>query len=331
LRREMISVEKAIKYSIVIPVFNEEEVLPATYGRLTSVMQDIGEPYELIFVNDGSQDSTSDIVADLMRGDRRVRLLDFSRNFGHQIAITAGMDYACGEAIVIIDGDLQDPPELIPRMIEKWQAGYEVVYARRSRRQGETWLKKGTAALFYRVLGTLTETPIPLDTGDFRLIDRRVCDAMRGIREKNRFVRGLVSWVGFKQTAVDYVREERWAGESKYPLRKMLRFAWDGICSFSYKPLRISTWLGALVILVSLVYLVISLSQGLLGHTAINVQTELLVGAYLLSGVVLLALGIVGEYIGRICDESRGRPLYILRNQKEAAQSKVREVKRRVQ
>jgi len=324
-------VDKTIKYSIVIPVFNEEEVVVETYGRLTSVMQDIGESYELIFVNDGSQDSTADIIADLMRGDRRVRLLDFSRNFGHQIAITAGMDYAGGEAIVIIDGDLQDPPEVIPLMIEKWKAGYEVVYARRARRKGETWWKKGTAALFYRVLGTLAETRIPLDTGDFRLIDRKVCDAMRGIREKNRFVRGLVSWVGFKQVAIDYVREERFAGESKYPFRKMFRFAWDGICSFSYKPLRISTWVGTLVTVLSLVYLVFSLLQGLLSKTAIDVQSELTIGSYLLNGLVLLALGIVGEYIGRICDESRDRPLYILRNQKEAAQSKVREVRRRVQ
>lgn len=327
----MVSLNKTVNYSIVIPVFNEEEVVRETYLRLTAVMQDIGEPYELIFVNDGSEDHTGEIIDDLIHSDSRVRLLDFSRNFGHQIAITAGMDYARGEAVVIIDGDLQDPPEIIPLMIEKWKEGYEVVYARRTERKGETWFKKQTAALFYRVLGAVTDTSIPMDTGDFRLMDRKVCDAMRGIREKNRFVRGLVSWVGFKQTAIDYVREERFAGESKYPLKRMLHFAWDGISSFSYQPLKISTWAGAAVTIGSFSYLIVSLLHALFTQADFNAGAELMAGSFLLNGVVLLALGMVGEYISRICDESRGRPLYILRNQKEAGQSKVKEVRWRVQ
>jgi len=324
-------VAEALKYSIVIPVFNEEQVILETYRRLTAVMQEIGEAYELIFINDGSQDLTGDIIETLKHDDNRVRLLDFSRNFGHQIAITAGMDYAGGEAIVIIDGDLQDPPEVIPRMIEKWKEGYEVVYARRMQRQGETWLKKATAALFYRVLGTLTETRIPMDTGDFRLMDRKVCEAMRGLREKNRFVRGLVSWVGFRQTAIDYVREERFAGESKYPIQRMLGLAWDGISSFSYKPLKMSSWLGAIITPISLIYLAVVLFRGWSGQAAFDVQAGFMAGSFLLNGLVLLALGVLGEYVGRICDESRGRPLYILRNQKEAAQSKVKEMRWRVQ
>lgn len=322
---------KAVKYSVVIPVYNEEQVVLETYRRLSEVMQELDGPCELIFVNDGSRDLTGKIIEELMQDDQRIRLLDFSRNFGHQIAITAGIDYACGEAVVIIDGDLQDPPEVIPLMVEKWKEGYEVVFGRRAQRKGESWWKIGTAALFYRVLGRLTEIAIPFDTGDFRLLDRKVCDAMRGLREKNRFVRGLVSWVGFRQTAVEFIREERFAGQSKYPLKKMLHFAWDGISSFSYKPLQISLWLGSLVTTVSLIYLTASLLQAVFTHQALDSGGQLIAGSYLLNGLVLLSVGILGEYVGRICDESRGRPLYILRNQKEAARSKVREVRRSVQ
>lgn len=194
--------KRKVRYTIIIPVYNEEAVVHETYRRLTRVMESIGEPYELLFVNDGSQDRTAEIIEGLAESDECVKLLDFSRNFGHQIAITAGMDNARGDAIVIIDADLQDPPELIPQMIEKWQEGYDVVYAQRSKRKGETLFKKWTASLFYRTLRALTEVNIPLDTGDFRLIDRKVCDAMRSIREKNRFVRGLVSWVGFRHVTL---------------------------------------------------------------------------------------------------------------------------------
>lgn len=303
-----------IRYTIIVPVYNEEVVVQETYRRLTQVMAPLGEPYELLFVNDGSRDRTAEMIKEFAESDQCVKLLDFSRNFGHQIAITAGMDYARGDAVVIIDADLQDPPELIPQMIEKWQEGYEVVYARRAKRKGETLFKKWTASFFYRTLRVLTEVNIPLDTGDFRLIDRKVCATMRGIREKNRFVRGLVSWVGFRQAAIEYVREERFAGETKYPLKKMLRFSLDGITSFSYKPLRLASYLGFVISLASFVYLLFSLGQKLFSASTVAGWTSLIACVLLLNGVVLIILGILGEYVGRIYDETKNRPLYILRN-----------------
>jgi len=314
--------KRKVRYSIIIPVYNEEAVINETYRRLTQVMESSCEPYELIFVNDGSKDRTAEIINGFTKTDKCVRLLDFSRNFGHQIAITAGMDYAHGDAIVIIDADLQDPPELIPRMIEKWQEGYEVVYARRTSRKGEILFKRWTASLFYRTLRSLTEVNIPVDTGDFRLIDRNVCDAMQGIREKNRFVRGLVSWVGFRSTAIEYVREERLAGETKYPLKKMLRFSMDGITSFSYKPLKLATYLGCAVSLASFVCLAISLGQRLFTAGTGAGWTPLIACLMLLNGVTLIVLGILGEYIGRIYDETKNRPLYILRNRTREEQAK---------
>jgi len=316
-----------VLYTIIVPVYNEEEVIQETYRRLTRVMESINEPYELLFVNDGSRDQTGEIISAFARADERIRLLDFSRNFGHQIAITAGMDHARGNAIVIIDGDLQDPPELIPQMIEKWREGYEVVYAQRTQRKGETLFKKWTAALFYRVLGTMSEVKIPVDTGDFRLIDRKVCDALINIREKNRFVRGLVSWVGFRQTALEYVREERFAGETKYPLRKMLRFSLDGITSFSYKPLKLAMYLGFVVTSLSFVYLLISLAQKLFTASTSTGWAPLIACLMFLNGVMLVFFGILGEYIGRIYDESKNRPLYILRNQQQVERTRLKEVK----
>lgn len=313
-------------YSIIIPVYNEEAVVQETYRRLTRVMQVIGEPYELLFVNDGSRDRTAEIIEGLAESDNCVKLLDFSRNFGHQIAITAGMDYAGGDAIVIIDADLQDPPELIPQMIDKWREGYDIVYAQRAERKGETLFKKWTAALFYRTLRVLTEVDIPLDTGDFRLIDRKVCDAMRSLREKNRFVRGLVSWVGFRSAAVAYVREERFAGETKYPLKKMLRFSVDGITSFSYKPLKLATYLGFLISLASFIYLMISLGQRVFTNSTVAGWSSLIACLLLLNGVILIILGILGEYVGRIYDETKNRPLYILRNQEKADRARLKGV-----
>ncbi|MCG9968238.1 glycosyltransferase family 2 protein [Pelotomaculum terephthalicicum JT] len=309
--------KRNVRYTIIIPVYNEEAVVEETYRRLTRVMEATGEPYELLFVNDGSRDRTAELIESFAGSDKCVRLLDFSRNFGHQIAITAGMDYARGDAVVIIDADLQDPPELIPLMIDKWKEGYEVVYAQRSKRKGETLFKKWTAALFYRTLRALTEVNIPLDTGDFRLIDRKVCDAMRGVREKNRFVRGLVSWVGFRSTAVEYVREERFAGETKYPLKKMLRFSMDGIASFSHKPLKLAAYLGFMISFASFIYLVVSLAQGLFNTGAAAGWSSLIACLLLTDGVILIVLGILGEYVGRIYDETRNRPLYILRNKRE--------------
>ncbi|AOQ25329.1 putative glycosyltransferase [Moorella thermoacetica] len=313
-----------VRYTIIIPVYNEEDVIRETYRRLTLVMQSLCEPYELLFVNDGSEDRTAEIIEVLAETDDSVRLLNFSRNFGHQIAITAGMDYARGDAIVIIDADLQDPPELIPRMIEKWQEGYEVVYARRVQRKGETLFKKWTASLFYRTLRMMTEVDIPLDTGDFRLIDRKVCDVMHGIREKSRFIRGLISWIGFRQAAIEYIREERFAGKTKYPLKKMLRLAIDGITSFSHKPLKLATYLGLALSLPSFAYLVFSLGLKIFTAGTISGGRWLITLLLLLNGVNFILLGILGEYIGRIYDETKDRPLYILRNKQEAENLLVR-------
>lgn len=304
--------ENKIDFSVVIPVYNEEEVLPETYRRIKQVMDSTQGSYELIFVNDGSQDRSREILEDLARKDERVKLINFSRNFGHQIAITAGLDYAEGQAVVVIDADLQDPPEVILAMIEKWKEGYEVVYGKRIKREGESFFKKFTASFFYRLLKRATSIDIPVDTGDFRLVDRKVADVLRLLREKNRFVRGLVSWVGFRQTSVEYVREKRWAGESKYPLRKMLKLAWDGITSFSDKPLKIATYVGIPLSLFSLVLFLIVLFQYLLGKSALYASSLITTLNLLVSGIILLALGIIGEYTGRIYEEAKGRPLYIV-------------------
>lgn len=301
-----------IKYSIVVPMYNEEEVIEETYRRLREVMDRTGESYELVFVNDGSRDRTAEIMERLCSGDSRVRLLNFSRNFGHQIAITAGMDYAAGQAIVVIDADLQDPPEVILRMIDMWKQGYDVVYGKRLKRKGETVFKKITALFFYRLLRSMTNVDIPVDTGDFRLIDRKVADVLRGLKEKNRFVRGLVSWVGFRQTSVEYVREERWAGETKYPLKKMLRFAMDGITSFSHKPLRLATYLGFGLSGLSFIYLVVVVIQALFTDTTIQGWASTVAINLFFNGIVLILLGVIGEYVGRIYDESKDRPLYIM-------------------
>lgn len=304
---------EGIRYSIVIPVYNEEAVIQETYRRLKNVMEQTGEAYELLFVNDGSRDATADMLRACTLYDRTVKLIDFSRNFGHQIAITAGMDYAVGDAVVVIDADLQDPPELILDMIAKWKEGFEVVYAKRTQRKGETFFKKQTAHLFYRVLRASTEIAIPVDTGDFRLLDRRVCDELKRLPENNRFVRGLVSWVGFRQTAIEYEREERLAGESKYPLKKMLKLCIDGITSFSYKPLKLAGYSGALLSVAGFIYMLVVLYLKLFTDQAVAGWTSLMIIQLIFSGVVLIILGIVGEYIGRIYDETKGRPLYIVR------------------
>ncbi|MGE7714532.1 dolichol-phosphate mannosyltransferase [Priestia megaterium] len=302
-----------VKYSIVVPVYNEEEVIHETYRRLTEVMHSTKEAYELLFVNDGSRDRTVEIIKEYSEQDPAVVLLDFARNFGHQIAITAGMDYARGEAVVVIDADLQDPPELILEMIEKWKQGFDVVYAKRTKRKGETYFKKQTAAMFYRFLRAMTDIDIPLDTGDFRLLDRKVCNQMNSIQEKNRFVRGLVSWVGFKQIAVEYERDERLAGESKYPLKKMLKLSMDGITSFSYKPLKLASYAGVTLSGIGFIYLLVVLYLKLFTDSTITGWSSLIVIQLFFSGIILIILGMIGEYIGRIYDETKNRPLYIVR------------------
>ncbi len=307
---------KSVAYSVIVPMYNEEEVIEHTYRRLSEVMSAADGRYELIFVNDGSKDKTIEVISKIRDEDDHVRLIDFSRNFGHQIAITAGMDYARGDAIIVIDADLQDPPEIILQMIAKWKEGYEVVYGKRLKRKGETLFKKWTAALFYRMLRSMTNVDIPVDTGDFRLIDRKVCDVLRSLKEKNRFVRGLISWIGFKQTSVEYVREERFAGETKYPLKKMISFALDGITSFSYKPLKIATYAGFTISLGAFIYLLYVLWKRLFSNTEAGWASTLAI-ILIFNGIILMLLGVIGEYIGRIYDESKNRPLYIIRHADE--------------
>jgi glycosyltransferase involved in cell wall biosynthesis len=306
--------EENITYSIVVPVFNEEEVVEESYRRLKKVMDGIGEVYEILFVNDGSKDKTPEMIAQICETDHTVRLISFSRNFGHQVAISAGMDFAAGRAVVVIDADLQDPPEIIPEMIEKWKQGYDVVYGKRTKRRGETFFKRATASLFYRFLQGMTSVQIPVDVGDFRLIDRKVCDTMKDIREKNRFVRGLVSWAGFTQTDVEYVREERFAGVTKYPLKKMIRFALDAITSFSYKPLKLATFLGFLCSIGGFGYLVwVIIEKLFLKGTTPGWASSISITVFF-NGIILIILGIIGEYIGRIYDESKDRPLYVIKS-----------------
>lgn len=294
-----------VQYSVVVPLYNEEEVINETYKRLKSIMDSTNESYEIIFVNDGSKDNTLELAREICKNDSNIKLISFSRNFGHQIAITAGMDNSCGKAVIVIDADLQDPPEVILEMIKKWKEGYEVVYGKRIKREGETFFKKFTASVFYRFLNKMTDINMPVDTGDFRLIDRKVCDALKSTPEHNRYVRGLVSWVGFKQTGVEFVRQERFAGETKYPLKKMLKLAFDAITSFSHKPLKIAAYFGSILSLISIIYLLFTLCNGLIGGTILSLL-------FLINGIILTALGVIGEYIGRIYDEVKGRPLYII-------------------
>ncbi|MCL2030145.1 MAG: glycosyltransferase family 2 protein [Oscillospiraceae bacterium] len=300
--------------SVVVPLYNEEEVIAESYRQLTEALESCGESYELIFVNDGSRDQTWAMAHALAMRDKRLKLLCFSRNFGHQTAITAGMDHASGDAVVVIDADLQDPPSVIPAMVEKWREGYDVVYGRRTRRKGETLFKKATAKAFYRGVNAMTDVDIPVDAGDFRLLDRKVIEALKALPERNRYVRGLVSWVGFRQAAVDYVREERFAGVTKYPLRKMLRLAADAVTAFSYKPLKLSIYIGAVMAALCFAFLLFVIVQRVFFPDTIQLSgwASLTAISLFCNGIILLMLGIMGEYIGRIYDEAKARPIYIL-------------------
>ncbi len=302
-----------VVYSVVVPLYNEEEVLPETYRRLKAVMDSAGEPYEVVMVNDGSRDRTAAIARDICGRDPAFKLIHFSRNFGHQTAITAGMDHTCGDAVIVIDADLQDPPEIILQMIDQWKQGYEVVYGRRVSRRGETFFKKLTARLFYRLLNRMTDVKIPTDVGDFRLIDRKVRDALLTVPEHNRYVRGLISWLGFRQTAVEFVREPRFAGVTKYPLRKMLKLAVDGITSFSYKPLKFGIGIGMFISIFSLLFAIVVVILRAFDLTVMEPGWASLMAVFLFfSGVILIMLGIIGEYIARIFEEVKGRPLYVI-------------------
>lgn len=301
-----------IIYSVVVPLYNEELVINESYKRLKSVMDYTKENYEIVFVNDGSRDATREKVEDICRKDPSIKLVNFSRNFGHQAAITAGMNIAVGDAIIVIDADLQDPPEAMLEMIAKWKEGYEVVYGKRTKREGETFFKKFTAKSFYRLLGSMTSIDIPVDAGDFRLIDRKVCDALNSLPEKNRYIRGLVSWVGYKQTFVEFSRQERFAGETKYPLSKMLKLAFDGITSFSYKPLVLAGYFGGFTGFVGTVLLIGSIITSLFNHDNILNLGLILSINLMMFGLMFCFLAIMGQYVGRISDESKNRPLYIV-------------------
>lgn len=298
--------------SVVVPVYNEQEVLQEFYDRTKRVLLDAsGVDHEIIFVDDGSGDGSEQVITRFVGQDVRVRLLKLSRNFGHQIAITAGIDAARGNAVVVIDADLQDPPEVILRFIEKWKEGYDVVYGVRETRDGETLLKVWTASIFYRMLKALVHLDIPVDVGDFRLMSRRVVEQLKAMQERDRFVRGLVSWIGFRQIGLTYRRDKRYAGETKYPYRKMIRFALDGITSFSSIPLKMATIMGYLTSLLAFAYACSVIVQKFMGYTVQGWAT-IMVGLLFLGGVQLICLGILGEYIGRIFNETKGRPLYIV-------------------
>ncbi|HVE85975.1 MAG TPA: glycosyltransferase family 2 protein [Myxococcales bacterium] len=300
--------------SVVVPLYNEEAVLPELYKRVTSVLKAAGVTYELVLVNDGSRDGTWALMKQLREQDPGVTLLNLSRNFGHQIAITAGIEHAAGEAVVVMDADLQDPPEVILQMLAKWREGFDVVYGVRTRRRGDGWFKRATASLFYRVVRMATRVDIPADTGDFRLISRRAVDHLKKLRETNRFVRGLVAWLGFKQFGLTYERAPRYAGRTKYPLGKMLRFAADAVASFSIAPLRLASSLGLLVSLGSFGYGTFAIYVKVSHGPALPGWASLIVAVAFLGGVQLLCLGILGEYLGRVYDEVKGRPLYVVQD-----------------
>lgn len=298
--------------SVIIPSYNEEKNVGIMHERLTKTLSEITDSYEMIFVNDCSKDQTLLRIKELAERDSHVKYLSFSRNFGHQIAVSAGLDFCTGEAVVIIDGDLQDPPELISKMYERYKEGYKVVYAKRKTREGETWFKKATAKIFYRLLASMTSIDIPVDVGDFRLIDRVIVEHLRNMPEKSKYIRGQIAWIGYKQTFVEYHRDARLYGTTNYPLKKMLRFALDGITAFSDKPLKIASGLGIFSAIVSLLALVYALVSHFCFHATITGWTSLILSVLFIGGVQLITIGIIGEYIARINNDVRNRPLYIL-------------------
>ncbi len=297
--------------SIVTPVLNEEKILDKFYTRVLSTFQAIATDFEILFIDDGSTDQSWKKIQELHLKDSRVRGIRFSRNFGYQPAMSAGLDHACGDAIVIIDSDLQDPPELIPQLMGKWQEGYDIVYAVRKKREGETIFKKATAAGFYRTIRSMSQMDIPLDTGDYRLVSRKVVDALQSLPEKVRFIRGLTTWIGFSQVGVLYEREKRSAGETKFKLAKMVKFAFDGITSFSTLPLTIATYLGLITTAVAFLVLIYAVSVRFFNVDTVPGWTSVIVSVLFVGGVQLITLGILGEYIGRIYQEVKNRPLYL--------------------
>jgi polyisoprenyl-phosphate glycosyltransferase len=299
-------------FSIVAPIFNESETLPEFFRRISTMLEATGETWELILIDDGSTDGSTEKLRALADQDSRVRPVIFARNFGHQIAVTAGLDYARGDAVVIIDSDLQDPPEVIPDLIARWREGYEVVYAVRAEREGESWFKLWTASLFYRMIYKITDVKIPLDTGDFRLMDRKVVDVLKRMREHYRFLRGMSAWVGFKQVGVPYKRAARYAGATKYPFKKMFKLALNAVTGFSYFPLQLATYIGFGAALLSILLIPVVIIIRALTEIQLAGQATTLVAVLFLGGVQLISLGILGEYLGRVYDEVKGRPLYVV-------------------
>jgi polyisoprenyl-phosphate glycosyltransferase len=300
-------------FTIIAPNFNEAGSVDEFYRHIQETMDSLNEPWELVWVDDGSTDDSTEKIRELARQDPHVHPVIFARNFGHQIAVTAGLDYSRGQAVIIMDSDLQDPPEVIPELIAKWREGYEVVYAVRKEREGETRFKLLTASLFYRVIYRITDVNIPVDTGDFRLMDRKVVDVLNSMRERYRFLRGMSAWVGFRQIGVPYKRAARFAGETKYPLKKMVKFASDAITGFSYFPLQVATYFGFISAGISILAIPVVIALRLAGSQAFFGQATTLIAVLFLGGVQLISLGILGEYIGRLYDEAKHRPLYIVR------------------
>jgi dolichol-phosphate mannosyltransferase len=301
------------KYSLIIPIYNEEETIPELYRRVSDVMDSLDDSVELILINDGSRDRSLNLMRQLQERDARVCYISFARNFGHQAAVTAGLNFARGQVIVVLDADLQDPPELIPKMIESWQAGYHVVYAQRTKRKKESWFKRLTAYVFYRLLRRLADVDIPADTGDFCLMDRQVVDVLNSMPERNRYIRGLRAWIGFRQTAVKFERDPRFAGEVKYTFKKSLALAINSLVSFSKIPLRISTYLGLFSALIALFMALLVLYWRLQQpDSPVTGLATILIAVFFLGSVQLIGIGILGEYIGRIYEEVKGRPAYTI-------------------
>lgn len=306
------AMRERIRFSIVLPVYNEEATLPHTYQRLTNVLSALGEPYEIICVNDGSRDRSRDLLRSLHQQDPRVKLVSFTRNFGHQTAVSAGLDFANGEAVIVMDADLQDPPECLPQFIAKWQEGYDVVYAIRTKRK-EHLFKRAAYALFYRLVKRIADIDIPLDSGDFCIMDQKVVRVIRALPERNRFVRGLRSWVGFRQIGLAYEREERFAGRTNYTLYKLIKLALDGFVSFSYMPLRMAAILGFFTSGLSFVMALVQLYRRLFVPSSyVPGFASIIITVLFLGGIQLITIGIIGEYLGRIFDEVKRRPLYLV-------------------
>lgn len=301
------------KYSLIIPVYNEEEILLEMYRRVVAVMDQMDGEVELILVNDGSRDRTLALLRDLHQQDSRICYLSLARNFGHQIAVTAGLNYVRGDAVIVLDADLQDPPELIPQLVAKWQQGYQVVYAQRTQRRKEGWFKRLPAYLFYRLMQRLADVDIPIDTGDFCLMDRRVVDVLNSMPERNRYIRGLRSWVGLPQTFIHFERDPRFAGEVKYTFRKSLSLAANGLVTFSRVPLRLSTYVGLLAAAIAVLMAILVLYWRLfVPHSPLTGFATIMIAVFFLGAVQLVSIGILGEYVGRIYEEVKGRPLYVL-------------------